>query len=278
MDSKGYINSLFNVEGKVVVLTGGGGVICSTLAQGYAKAGAKVALLDINLDAANTAAARINAEGGTAIGVQADVLNREKLEVSRKEVLDAYGTIDILVNGAGGNNKRATTAPDLSFFDLPQDAFQWVFNLNFIGTLLPTQVLGRVLADKGEGVIINIASVNAFTPLTNIPAYSAAKAAVKNFTEWFAVHVSENYSKNIRVNAIAPGFYLTEQNRFLLKDPETGEMTPRAKKIIAHTPMGRYGETEELIGTVLWLSSPAAQFVHGVTVLIDGGFVAYSGI
>ncbi len=278
MDAKGYISGLFNVEGKVVVLTGGGGVICSTLAKGYAKAGAKVALLDINLDAAKAAAAAIVADGGQAIGVQADVLNREKLEVSCKEVLDAYGTIDILVNGAGGNNKRATTAPDLSFFDLPQDAFQWVFNLNFVGTLLPTQVLGKVLADKGEGVIINICSVNAFTPLTNIPAYSAAKAAVKNFTEWFAVHVSENYSKNIRVNAIAPGFYLTEQNRFLLKDAQTGEMTPRAKKIVAHTPMGRYGETEELIGTVLWLSSPAAQFVHGVTVLIDGGFVAYSGI
>lgn len=273
-----YINSLFNVEGKVVVLTGGGGVICSTLAKGYAKAGAKVALLDINLDAAKAAAAAIVAEGGEAIGVQADVLNREKMDVAVKEVLDAYGTVDILINGAGGNNRRATTSPDLSFFDLPQDAFQWVFNLNFIGTLLPTQAFGKILADKGEGVIINIASVNAFRPLTNIPAYSAAKAAVKNFTEWFAAHISLHYSKNIRVNAIAPGFYLTEQNRFLLTDAETGEMTPRGKTIIGHTPMGRYGETEELIGTVLWLSSPASRFVHGITVLIDGGFVAFGGV
>jgi NAD(P)-dependent dehydrogenase (short-subunit alcohol dehydrogenase family) len=273
-----YINSLFNVQGKVVVLTGGGGVICSTLGKGYAKAGAKVALLDINLDAAKAAADAIVAEGGEAIGVQADVLDRAKMDQAVQEVLDAYGTVDVLVNGAGGNNRRATTSAELSFFDLPQDAFQWVFNLNFVGTLLPTQAFGKVLAEKGEGVIINIASVNAFRPLTNIPAYSAAKAAVKNFTEWFAAHISLNYSKNIRVNAIAPGFYLTEQNRFLLTKPETGEMTERGKTIVGHTPMGRYGETEELIGTVLWLSSPAAQFVHGVTVLVDGGFIAYGGV
>jgi len=213
-----YMKSLFDVHGKVVVLTGGGGVLCGTMARGFAKAGARVAVLDIAKDAAEKVADDITAEGGEALAVYADVLDRDVMEKAAKEVLDHFGTVDILINGAGGNNRRATTSPELSFFDLPQDAFQWVFNLNFVGTLLPTQAFGRILADKGEGVIINIASVNAFRPLTNIPAYSAAKAAVKNFTEWFAVHVSQNYSRRIRVNAIAPGFFLTEQNRFLLQD------------------------------------------------------------
>jgi len=273
-----YMKRLFNVEGKVVVLTGGGGVLCGTMARGFAKAGARVAVLDIAKDAAQKVADEVNEGGGEAIAVYSDVLNPEVLQESAKEVLDRFGTVDILVNGAGGNSRRATTSPDVSFFDLPQDAFQWVFNLNFVGTLLPTQVFGKILADKGEGVILNIASVNAFRPLTNIPAYSAAKASVKNFTEWFAVHISQNYSEKIRVNAIAPGFFLTEQNRFLLTDEKTGEMTPRGQKIIDHTPMGRYGDPEELMGTVLWLCSPGAEFVHGVTVLVDGGFCAYSGV
>jgi len=273
-----YMKRLFNVEGKVVVLTGGGGVLCGTMARGFAKAGARVAVLDIAKDAAQKVADEVNEGGGEAIAVYSDVLNPEVLQESAKEVLDRFGTVDILVNGAGGNSRRATTSPEVSFFDLPQDAFQWVFNLNFVGTLLPTQVFGKILADKGEGVILNIASVNAFRPLTNIPAYSAAKASVKNFTEWFAVHVSQNYSKKIRVNAIAPGFFLTEQNRFLLTDEKTGEMTPRGQKIIDHTPMGRYGDPAELMGTVLWLCSPGAEFVHGVTVLVDGGFCAYSGV
>jgi len=272
-----YMKSLFDVHGKVVVLTGGGGVLCGTMARGFAKAGARVAVLDIAKDAAEKVADDITAEGGEALAVYADVLDRDVMEKAAKEVLDHFGTVDILINGAGGNNRRATTSPELSFFDLPQDAFQWVFNLNFVGTLLPTQAFGRILADKGEGVIINIASVNAFRPLTNIPAYSAAKAAVKNFTEWFAVHVSQNYSRRIRVNAIAPGFFLTEQNRFLLQD-EQGNMTPRGQQIIDHTPMGRYGDPEDLMGTVLWLASPGASFVHGVTVLVDGGFVAYGGV
>jgi len=201
-----YMKRLFNVEGKVVVLTGGGGVLCGTMARGFAKAGARVAVLDIAKDAAQKVADEVNEGGGEAIAVYSDVLNPEVLQESAKEVLDRFGTVDILVNGAGGNSRRATTSPDVSFFDLPQDAFQWVFNLNFVGTLLPTQVFGKILADKGEGVILNIASVNAFRPLTNIPAYSAAKASVKNFTEWFAVHISQNYSEKIRVNAIAPGF------------------------------------------------------------------------
>ncbi len=273
-----YSKSLFDVEGKVAVITGGGGILCGTMARGLAKAGVKVAILDINKDAAQAVADEIVAEGGEAIGVYANVLDKDALAVSAKEVLDAYGTIDILINGAGGNKRQATTSAEMPFFDLPQDAFQWVFNLNFIGTLLPTQVFGKILADKDEGVIINIASVNAFTPLTNIPAYSAAKSAVRNFTEWFATHVAQNYSKNIRVNGIAPGFFLTEQNRFLLTDEKTGEITPRGNSIIDHTPMGRWGDPSELMGTLIWLISPGAQFVTGITVLVDGGFVAFSGI
>jgi len=193
-------------------------------------------------------------------------------------VLARFGRVDILINGAGGNKKQATTSPDLSFFDLPADAVQWVFNLNFIGTLLPCQVFGKVMADQGEGIILNVSSMNAFRPLTRIPAYSAAKAAVSNFTQWLAVHLSQKYSTDIRVNAIAPGFFLTEQNRFLLSDEVTGELTPRGRTIIDHTPMARFGQPGDLIGTVLWLLSSGATFVHGVVVPVDGGFSAFSGV
>jgi NAD(P)-dependent dehydrogenase (short-subunit alcohol dehydrogenase family) len=188
------------------------------------------------------------------------------------------GRVDILINGAGGNKKQATTGSDLSFFDLPSDAVQWVFNLNFIGTLLPSQVFGRIFAERGEGVILNISSMNALRPLTKVPAYSAAKAAVSNFTQWLAVHMSQEYSNKIRVNAIAPGFFLTEQNRFLLTDEATGELSPRGKTIIDHTPMGRFGDPEDLTSTVLWLLSPGAAFVHGVVVPVDGGFSVFSGV
>ncbi len=273
-----YTNALFDVKDKVVVITGGGGVLGGTMARGLAKAGAKVAVLDILLDAAKKVADGIVASGGDASAFYTDVLSRETLEASVQEVLSKYGVIDVLINGAGGNKKQATTAPDLSFFDLPDDAFQWVFILNFIGTLLPTQAFGKYMAERGEGIILNIASVNAIKPLTRIPAYSAAKAAVKNFTEWLAVHISQNYSTNIRINAIAPGFFLTTQNRFLLIDEKTGDMTERGQTIIDHTPMGRYGDPEELMSTVLWLLSPGAGFVHGTTVIIDGGFCAFSGV
>ena len=277
MDSE-YMSSLFSVEGKVVVLTGGGGVLCGTMSRGLAKAGAKVAILDIMLEAAQSVADEIVAEGGDAIAVYANVLDKMALEKSAAEVLDKYGTVDVLINGAGGNKREATTSAELSFFDLPQDAFQWVFNLNFIGTLLPTQVFGKYMAERGEGVILNIASANALKPLTRIPAYSAAKGAVKNFTEWLATHMSQNYSSRIRVNAIAPGFFLTNQNRFLLLDEKTGKATPRGQTIIDHTPMGRYGDPEELMGTVLWLLSPGAAFVHGITVPVDGGFCSFGGV
>jgi len=273
-----YATSLFDVKDKVIVITGGGGILCGTMARGLAKAGARIAVLDIALDAAQRVVDDIAAAGGEAIAIRADVLSKESLESSVEEVLAKFGVVDALINGAGGNRKEATTAPDLSFFDLPQDAFQWVFNLNFIGTLLPCQVYGRYMADRSEGVILNIASVNAISPLTKIPAYSAAKAAVKNFTEWLAIHISQNYSTKIRVNAIAPGFFLTTQNRFLLIDEKTGEATPRGRTIIDHTPMARYGDPEELMSTVIWLLSPGAALVHGVTVVVDGGFCAFSGV
>ena len=273
-----YLGELFGIRDKVIVITGGGGVLCGTIARGLARAGAKIAVLDILLEAAQKVADVISSQGGRAIALYADVLNKQTLQDCLDQVLDRFGVVDVLLNGAGGNKREATTAPELSFFDLPEESFQWVFNLNFIGTLLPSQVFGRYMAGRGEGIILNTSSVNAIKPLTKIPAYSAAKAAVMNFTEWLAVHISQNYSTKIRVNAIAPGFFLTTQNRFLLTDEKTGEATPRGQTIIDHTPMRRYGEPEELISTVLWLLSPGATFVHGVTVPVDGGFCAFGGV
>jgi len=277
MDNK-FLESLFGLSGKVAVVTGGGGVLCGAMSRALGRLGVKVAVLDLIPEAARKVADDIVAAGGEAMAVQCDVLDREAIERAAQQVLDAYGRVDILINGAGGNKKQATTSPELSFFDLPADAVQWVFNLNFIGTLLPSQVFGKIMAEQGEGCILNISSMNAFRPLTRIPAYSAAKAAVSNFTQWLAVHMSQEYSPNIRVNAIAPGFFLTEQNRFLLTDERTGELTPRGQAIIDHTPMGRFGDPEDLIGTVLWLLSPGAAFVHGVVVPVDGGFSAFSGV
>jgi len=184
----------------------------------------------------------------------------------------------MLINAAGGNHPKATTSIELPFFDLPPEAVQWVFNLNFLGTLLPCQVFGSKMADRGEGVILNISSMSAFEPLTRIPAYSGAKAAVSNFTQWLAVHMAQEYSTNIRVNALAPGFFLTEQNRFLLTDADTGALTARGKTIIEHTPQGRFGDPEDLLGAVLWLLSPASKFVTGIVLPVDGGFSAFSGV
>jgi NAD(P)-dependent dehydrogenase (short-subunit alcohol dehydrogenase family) len=248
------------------------------MSQAMSRAGAKVAVLDLFPEAAQRVADGINADGGQAVAVRCDVLDKASVETAAQAVLAAFGRVDILVNGAGGNKKQATTAPDLAFFDLPADAVQWVFNLNFIGTLLPSQVFGRLMADQGEGIILNVSSMNAFRPLTRIPAYSAAKAAVSNLTQWLAAHMAQEYSPQIRVNAIAPGFFLTEQNRFLLTDEATGELTPRGRTIIDHTPMGRFGDPEDLLGTVLWLLSPASAFVTGVVVPVDGGFSAFSGV
>ncbi|MEJ5308660.1 MAG: SDR family oxidoreductase [Anaerolineae bacterium] len=273
-----YLNKLFGLEGKVAVVTGGGGVLCGAMSLALGRVGVKVAVLDLFVEAAQRVAEQIVAEGGEAIAVQCNVLDKPSIEAAAQAVLAAFGKVDILINGAGGNKPQASTSATTSFFDLPADAVQWVFNLNFIGSLLPSQVFGKLMAEQKRGVILNISSMNAFRPLTRIPAYSGAKAAISNFTQWLAVHMNQEYSPDIRVNALAPGFFLTEQNRFLLTEKDTGELTARGKAIIAHTPMGRFGVPEDLISTMLWLLSDGASFVTGVVVPVDGGFNAFSGV
>jgi NAD(P)-dependent dehydrogenase (short-subunit alcohol dehydrogenase family) len=272
------MSNSFDVKDKVIVITGGGGVLCSEMATTLAAAGAKIAALDLLQDHAQKVVDQIESKDGQAVAIHCDVLDKQSIAEAAQAVIEKYGRVDILINGAGGNKKDATTSDDLKFFDLPPDAVRFVFDLNFLGTLLPSQVFGRHMAERGSGVILNISSMNAFRPLTKIPAYSAAKAAVSNFTQWLAVHMCQNYSADIRVNAIAPGFFLTEQNRFLLTDEKTGELTPRGKTIIDHTPMGRFGSPDDLLGTVLWLISDAAKFVTGVVIPVDGGFSAFSGV
>lgn len=273
-----YLQSLFGLSGRVAVVTGGGGVLCGGMSRALGRTGANVAVLDLAREAAQAVADEIREGGGTAIAVQCDVLDRASIEAAAETVLGAFGAADILINGAGGNKRQATTSTDLSFFDLPADAIQWVFNLNFVGTLLPSQVFGRRMAEEGEGVVLNVSSMNAFRPLTRIPAYSAAKAAVSNFTQWLAVHMAQEYSPSIRVNALAPGFFLTDQNRFLLTDPNSQELTERGRTIIDHTPMGRFGAPADLVGAALWLLSSASAFVTGIVVPVDGGFSAFSGV
>lgn len=276
--SKQNLQKIFDFNGQVAVVTGGAGILCDSMCRALAEAGAQVVVLDINLGAAEKLAAEICADGGRAVGIACNVLEKASIETALQKVLDQYGRVDILINGAGGNRPQASTNPDLSFFDLPADALRWVFDLNLLGAILPSQVFGRIMAQQKKGVILNISSMNAFRPLTRIPAYSAAKAGVSNFTQWLAVHMAQEYSADIRVNAIAPGFFLTDQNRFLLTDEKTGELSQRGKTIISHTPMGRFGTPEDLLGTVLWLLSPASAFVTGVVVPVDGGFSAFSGV
>lgn len=277
----------YDFSGKVVVLTGAGGVLIGEFAKEYAKAGANVALLDLNLDAAQSVADEINKEGkGKAKAYKANVLDKAALENIKEEVVKDLGPVDILVNGAGGNSPKATTdnefhSDDLasdtkSFFDLDEDGISFVFNLNFLGTLLPTQVFAKDMVGREGANILNISSMNGFTPLTKIPAYSGAKAAISNFTEWLAVHFSE---VGLRVNAIAPGFLVSNQNIDLLFEEDHKTLKPRGEKIIRNTPMGRFGKAEELIGGVFYLTSEdAASFVNGVVIPIDGGFNAYSGV
>ncbi len=278
MSNQTYLEELFSLEGQVAAVTGGGGVLCGEISRALGRVGVKVAVLDIMLDAAQEVADAIKAQGGEALAVRCDVLDKESIQAAAQRVLAAYGKVDILINGAGGNKKQATTSASTPFFDLPADAVQWVFNLNFIGTLLPSQVFGKLMAEQNRGIILNTSSMNAFRPLTRIPAYSGAKAAVSNFTQWLAVHMAQEYAPDIRVNAIAPGFFLTEQNRFLLTEEGTGALTPRGQTIIDHTPQGRFGNPKDLISTVFWLLSNGASFITGVVVPIDGGFSAFSGV
>ena len=276
-----------DLKNKVAVVTGGGGILCAMFAEAIAACGAKVAILDLNEDAAKEAAEKIKAQGFEAMGVKANVLDIDSLNEAHDIITKAYGPCDILLNGAGGNNPKGSTTKDYleiddianeeikTFYDLDPKGVEFVFNLNFIGTLLPTQVFSKDLLNKEGAVIINISSMNAFCPLTRIPAYSGAKAAISNFTQWLAVHMSK---VGIRVNAIAPGFFLTNQNRGLLLN-EDGTYSARSQKILSQTPMGRFGEPEELVGTLLWLlDKDASGFVNGVVVPVDGGFSAYSGV
>jgi NAD(P)-dependent dehydrogenase (short-subunit alcohol dehydrogenase family) len=276
-----------NLKDKVAVITGGAGIICSTMARSLASHGVKTVILDLNRDAAINVAKQIEKEFNTpSMGVSASVLDKTSLETAKKEIHEKFGSIDILINGAGGNSPEATTKLEKmdgtadenieeTFFGLQIEGFDKVFDLNFKGTLIPTMVFATDLVKKKSGVIINISSMNSFRPLTKIAAYSAAKAAVNNFTQWLAVHFAKT---GVRVNAIAPGFLLTNQNRFLLIDEKTGDLTPRGKKIINSTPMERYCQPEELTGTLIYLVSEMSQFVTGVVIPVDGGFSAYSGV
>ena len=275
----------FDLDGRVAAITGAGGELCGAMARALGAMGVKVALLDLNPDAARKNVEHIRDNGGTAEAYECDVLNSASLAKAYESIVAVWRIPDILINGAGGNHPSGTTDlefynkgdaenPDVkTFFDLDEDGIRKVFDLNFLGSFLPSQIFGKGMTQAGTGAILNISSMNYYTPLTKIPAYSAAKAAIANFTQWLAVHFA---STGVRVNAIAPGFLMTEQLKFLHIDQETGEYTPRAQKVLAHTPMGRYGTPEELIGAVVWLLSDAARFVTGITVPIDGGFSSYS--
>jgi NAD(P)-dependent dehydrogenase (short-subunit alcohol dehydrogenase family) len=268
----------YDFSDKTIVITGGTGVLGGEMACALVGCGANVAVLDRNPELPEYLKQPMDAGPGKYMVAFADVLVRENLELAAKAIQNAFGDIHMLINAAGGNHPRATTGADASFFDLPDEALRFVFDLNILGTILPSQVFGRLMAENGEGIILNVSSMSAFRPLTRIAGYSAAKAGVSNFTQWLAVHMAQEYSPNIRVNAIAPGFFLTKQNRFLLTDEESGDLTERGRQIINHTPMARFGSPEDLLGAVYWLLSPASAFVTGIVLPIDGGFAAYSGV
>jgi len=274
MNSQQY----FNLKGKVAVITGGAGVLCSEMSKAIGECGAKVVVLDVSEKAMEYLSEYLSDREVVHLMIKTDIMNKESIKEAAKKIVDKFGKVDILINGAGGNKAEATTSHDLPFFDLPEAAVKSVLNLNFLGTFLTSQVFGELIANQGEGVILNISSMNASVPLTNIPAYSAAKAAISNFTMWLATHMSQNYSTKIRVNAIAPGFFLTDQNRYLLVDKDTDTLTERGRTIVDHTPMKRFGLPEDLVSTVLWLISAGSEFVHGAVIPVDGGFSAFSGV
>jgi NAD(P)-dependent dehydrogenase (short-subunit alcohol dehydrogenase family) len=275
----------FDLNGRVAVITGGGGELCGAMAQALGPMGVKVGVLDISLEKAETRSRAVVQSGGTAHAFQCDVLDAVQLRECYDAVCSLWGPPDLLINGAGGNDPRGSTSEEFhgfvgssgpearSFFDLDSAGFRQVFDLNFMGTFLVTQTFSKGMVERGKGSIVNISSMSALVPLTKVAAYSAAKAAVSNFTRWLAVHFSQT---GVRVNALAPGFFMTEQLKFLHIDPKTGELLPRARKVVAHTPMGRYGDPEDLIGALVWLLSDASSFVTGVVVPVDGGFSSYS--
>lgn len=272
-----YLEELFGLKSKVAVVTGGTGVLGSAMCKSLAKAGAAVVILGRRKEAADSLAKEIIRSGGNAIGISADVLNEQQLVDAKKLVLEKFGTIDILINCAGGNMPGAVVMPDKTFLDLKIDDFQKVVDLNLTGTVLPAQIFGEVLVSNKQGIIINISSMTAIRPLTRVVGYGAAKAAISNFTQWLSVEMAKKFGEGIRVNAIAPGFFLTEQNRNLLTNSD-GSLTERGQLIIKGTPFGRFGEPDELCGTLLWLCSDASKFVSGIVVPVDGAFSAYAGV
>jgi NAD(P)-dependent dehydrogenase (short-subunit alcohol dehydrogenase family) len=290
---------LFNVTGRIYAITGAGGALCGVMARELGARGARVALIDLDLSAAEKNAEEIRSGGGTALAIECNVLDAEQIQAALERIVDEWGVPDVLINGAGGNHPSGSTtkefatpellvesaraaeggaSPDkireqLTFFDVPTEGFERVFDLNFMGTVLPTRIIGRAMAESGRGAVINMASMSSLTPLTKVGAYSAAKTAVAAITRWLSVHLAP---VGVRVNALAPGFFMTEQLKFLHIDQETGELTPRAKAAVGHTPMGRYGQPEDLVGAVIWLSTEASAFVTGIVVPIDGGFSSYT--
>ncbi|HEX6971519.1 MAG TPA: SDR family oxidoreductase [Limnochordia bacterium] len=272
------IERWYDFSGKVAVITGGAGVLGRAMAHGLAERGARIVILSRRPERVQAAVASLEAKGAEAIGIPTDVLRPDALAEAAERTHKAFGRVDILINAAGGNRPEATATPDQPLFDLPPEAIEGVLGANLTGTIYASQAFGRQMAAQGEGSILNISSMAAIRPLTRVGIYGAAKAAIDNWTQWLAVHMAVNYSPKIRVNAIAPGFLLGEQNRYLLIDAKSGELTPRGREIIAHTPMRRFGEPADLIGTVLWLLSPAAAFVTGVVIPIDGGYAAFGGV
>ncbi|HEX9614514.1 MAG TPA: SDR family oxidoreductase [Bacteroidota bacterium] len=271
-------DSLFDISDLAIVMTGATGVLGRAIAHALMDAGARVALLTRDKAKGESILKGFGTLKGSGIVIQTDVLDRQGLDRASEQIIKQFNRVDVLINAAGGNSPGATTNADHSFFDLDEQGLRYVSDLNLLGTILPCQVFGRLMARQKEGSILNVSSMSSLKPLTRVGAYSAAKAAVSNFTQWLAVHMAQEYSPRIRVNAIAPGFFLTEQNRFLLTERDTGELSPRGKKIIEHTPMARFGEPDDLVGAVLWLLSPASKFVTGIVVPIDGGFSSYSGV
>jgi len=275
--TKNPINNYFDLSGLKIAVTGGAGILCSGISQALLDAGAEVAILDLDVNNARTLFVE-EASNERLLIEACDVLDKEKVEAALDSVIKRFGKIDVLINGAGGNHPEATTDQLRPFFDISPEAMKFVFNLNMLGTIIPSQVAGRHMAEEGTGSILNISSMCADRPLTRVLAYSAAKAGVSNFTQWLAVHMAQEYSPLIRVNAISPGFFLTEQNRFLLTNPASGNLTERGQSILDHTPMRRFGNPDDLIGAVMWLLSPSASFVSGIILPIDGGFSAFSGV
>jgi NAD(P)-dependent dehydrogenase (short-subunit alcohol dehydrogenase family) len=268
----------YDFSNRVIVVTGGAGVLGGEIVCALLGCNANVVVIDRAPAPPERFISNLRLTKGRYLAIEGDVLQKDSIGLAAKKIVADFGRIDCLVNAAGGNNPDATTGSDKSFFELPESALRFVSDLNLLGTMIPSQVFGKLMAKQKAGVILNISSMNAFRPLTRIPAYSAAKAAVSNFTQWLAVHMAQEYSDKIRVNAIAPGFFLTEQNRFLLTDKDTGKLTARGEQILAHTPMNRFGAPADLLGAVLWLLSPMSQFVTGIVLPIDGGFSAYSGV